>query len=1021
MPEMADVFLCHNSANKEAVEYIANRLENEGISVWLDTFNLIVGERFTPKIEAALESCETIAVFVGQIGRGPYQNEEFDYAVNVRGTRGARIIPVLLPGATPNMITGLLKNREYVQFPQSVDEIEPFRMLVGGIRGLPARQVVLKSEQPVPVSAAPPSPLPTECPYRPLAAFDVADHRYFCGRDQLTADVVSRVEAMIGDSMRCFSIVGGSGSGKSSLARAGVLWSLQQKHPDWTTIILEPGVLPHERLAERMLRLIHKQIDGPTLKDHGQRYLTDTSMLQASIFGALGSDSSGGRLLLLVDQFEEVFTMCESQKAREAFIGNLINAARDTDGKALVLICLRADFYENCAKTELADALSRQQILVGPLKRNELQSAIRDPAMRIGCEVEPELVISLARDCEEQPSPLPLLQIVLEKLWQKRDPQGRLTLATYETMSFEGALNEHAEGVYENLPDPQKKICQSLMLQLAEPFGDGRYARRRTPVDFLLPAVDTKREASFELVKQVETVLGILSGRRARLIAIRLEGGTPKAELAHESILRGWKRLASWLDQDSEFLNWKRRLRFDLADWKNPKTPGSVLIGGVLDRARTWLKERPSEHTDEEHKFIQASYRRHILLRTGLGAALAAVTALVVVGGLAIFRSRIGLEVDSATQQLGQNPAMALLVAYDAFKQEQSQRTRETLQRAVQQASAPLLEGDGLTDINLSLDGKLLAAAAPEMILVWSIVPSHQMMWPPLAILNPKTFAFDGRPTKIVVSPDATLIAAGDETGKVLLWRVQQQGSGTPFSAGSGILGLAFAADGHHLAIATQNKEVIWWNIQMGNVEGRVQIGTEAQALAVSPDSSTVAVGMMDGLVRFWKLPESRLRESFGVPGQFVNFLAFTKDGESIESGFRLGRDAYRWSKATRKSSVIMHINDELMDSETMDGDGHRFAAHTTSRSIVIFNGETGHVEWYLPGQSPDIFKVAMSSDGMVVAAAEPKGVRIYELGDKALAARARIKLRDLDPKEEDCERVLLKPSACKQDLQEIQ
>jgi hypothetical protein len=531
---MADIFLCHNSADKEEVKEVANRLENEGISVWLDVFNLIPGERFTPKIEEALDDCGAIAVFVGQMGRGPYQNEEFDYAVNVRGTNGARIIPVLLPGAAPDMVKGFLRNYSHVQFQQSLDELEPFRMLVAGIKGVPPDRTF---------HAAPRRPT-AQCPYRPLAAFNVTDHEYFFGRDQLSVEIVSRMEATINESSRCFSILGASGSGKSSLARAGVLWSLQQKHPDWKTVILEPGVRPHETLAERMLRLIHDQVDGLTLKTQGEAYLTDRFMLQRSVTGALGSEAAKGRLILLVDQFEEVFTICESEKAREAFIANLLTAARNTTGKTIVLLCLRADFYENCAKTELADVLSKQQILVGPLKRDELRSAIRDPAVRAGFEVESDLVTSLIKDCEEQPSPLPLLQIVLEKLWRKRDAQGRLTLAAYEAMSFEGALDEHAEGVYDKLLDRHKMVCQSLMLQMVEPIGDGRYTRRRVPVDSLLPAVDPKNEASVARFKQVETVLGLLSGQRARLMTVRVEGGTPQAELAHESLLRGWKRLA---------------------------------------------------------------------------------------------------------------------------------------------------------------------------------------------------------------------------------------------------------------------------------------------------------------------------------------------------------------------------------------------------------------------------------------------------------------------------------------------
>jgi hypothetical protein len=1026
---MADVFLCHNTADKEAVVHIAKRLQNEGISVWLDTFNLIPGERFTPKIEEALESCETIAIFVGKLGRGPYQNEELEFALNVRGTHGARIIPVLLPGATPDMITGLLANRLRVEFSQSLDEIEPLRTLVAGIRNIPIPEVVLKSEHP---GSAVPTPVVqpgAHNPYRPLAVFDVTDHAYFCGRDQLTEQTVSRAEDAINDATRCFSIVGASGSGKSSLARAGVLWSLRQKHPDWTAILLEPGIRPHETLAERMLKLTRDQVDGLTLKTHGEAYLTDASMLQRSIVGALGSDVSKGRLILLVDQFEEVFTICESQKAREAFLANVLTAARDPSGKTLVLLCIRADFYENCAKTDLAEVLSRQQILVGPLKRDELRSAIQDPGKRAGFEVEPELVTCLVKDCEEQPSPLPLLQIVLDKLWQKRDPRGRLTMAAYEEMSFEGALNEHAESVYDRLLDLQKRVCQSVMLQLAEPLGDGRYTRRRAPVDSLLPGAEPKKDASFEAVKRTEAVLGVLSGPRARLVAVRLEGGTPMVEVAHESILRGWKRLASWLDQDSEFLTWKRRLRFDLADWKNPKTPGSYLTGGALDRARTWLKERPGEHTDDERGFIQASFRRRVLWRSGLAAAATVAVAVAVFGGRALIqvqRSQIQLEIDQAVEELAHNPGMAVLLAYDAAKHEQSRRTREVLQRAVQGSRPPLLEEDGLADIDVSPAGTLVAAAVPNKILVWSIAadPNDPMIWSPLRIKpdDPKQLAFDGQPTKVVVSPDSKLIAAGDEAGTVTVWSDGQRVLDEPFHAGSGIMALAFATDGHHLAIATRNK-VTWWSAQTKKDEANVAIDDEVRSLAVTPDSSTVAAGMVDGSVHFWRPPANRWSNGPHLKQGVVRFISYSKDGQYIGGGPGLGRYAYRWMATDPTRAVPpLSVNEELMDSGAMDGEGRRIAAHTTSGSIAVFDAEAGRRDLYIASQSYDIFKVVINSAGTMLAAAAPNGVRIYELRDEALAARARLILRDLQLDARDCEPFdrVLKASVCQEYLKDI-
>ncbi|HEY6332280.1 MAG TPA: hypothetical protein VI756_23350, partial [Blastocatellia bacterium] len=735
-----------------------------------------------------------------------------------------------------------------------------------------------------------------------------------------------------------------------------------------------------------------------------------------------------------VDQLEEVFTICESEKARLAFIANLLTAARDTGGKTVVLLCVRADFYADLARTQLAEILSKQQVLVGPLKHDELRSVIRDPAVRAGFDVAPDLIASLLRDCEDQPSPLPLLQIVLEKLWRMRDAQGCLTLAPYETMSLEGALDEHAEGVYERLSDPQKEICRRVLLQLAEPLGDGRYVRRRVPVSSVMPAADPKQESSFLAVKQTETALGILSGPRARLIAVQLEGGSPTIELAHESILRGWKRMASWLDHDSEFLIWKRRLRFELLDWKNPKTSGTYLTGGALDRARTWLRERPAEHTDAERKFIKTSFLRRVLWRTGVATAVAASGAIVALGVSTLQNSlqtsRNQVEVEAAAEQLtANNPTMALLIAYDAAKRDDSRHTREVLEEAIQQASEPLLEADDLSDhlqdISLSSDGKRLVAAVPGKILVWSAVPDlrEDVTWPPWNIQNPVDLVFDGNPTKIALSPDGKLLAAGDDLGKVTIWRDLTLIPGGPVAAGSKILAFAFSEDGH-LAIANENKEVIWWNAMTGKEETRTATTQEVHSLAVSPNSSTIAAGMTDGFVRFWKPSASGWQDGFGIQGQYVNFVAFSKDGKSVESGFFEGKHAYRWSTATFKPSVAMRVNDELMGSEAMNDDGRFLAALTTTGSIVVFNGNEGGVNLYISGQSTDkfkVFKVAMNSEGTVVMAAAPQGVRIYELRDRAPAALARYYLHSKKLNEQDCELFLKNPKACHQDLQEIQ
>jgi hypothetical protein len=242
------VFLCHNSADKPSVEFLAQRLMAAGIQPWLDKWNLIAGEVFTPKIEEALSQCTAIAVFLGPTGRSPYQHEEVQLAINSRGRLGVRVIPVLLPGASPDASTGLLANRNQVTFT-NLNDTEAFRLLVCGIKG----------EEPGPPPSADAAAAAANrfsdgrSPYPGLAAFDVQDWDVFFGRDRLIKRAVDKLESAVNhhEMARFLAIVGGSGSGKSSLARAGIVQRLQAQHPDWSTRILVPG-----RQAESFAKLV---------------------------------------------------------------------------------------------------------------------------------------------------------------------------------------------------------------------------------------------------------------------------------------------------------------------------------------------------------------------------------------------------------------------------------------------------------------------------------------------------------------------------------------------------------------------------------------------------------------------------------------------------------------------------------------------------------------------------------------------------------------------------------------------
>ncbi|MBV8987583.1 MAG: AfsR/SARP family transcriptional regulator, partial [Solirubrobacterales bacterium] len=282
--------------------------------------------------------------------------------------------------------------------------------------------------------------LPEVCPFKGLEFFDVADAQYFCGRERLVSELLGRAaeSGLVG-------MVGASGVGKSSLLRAGVLAALSRgelpKSAGWRQVLLRPGERPHRQLK----RALGGEFDA---------------VLDALL--------PGERLVIAVDQLEELFTTCDCEDERAAFLGALSAAASDVGQRVLVLVALRGDFYARLASyPRFAERLSRQHALVGPMDRGELADAIERPAARAGLEIEGPLVDNLVSDAAGQSGGLPLLSAMLVELWHARDGH----LLRYDSYRASGGMHAAvarlAESAYGRLEAPQQQIARTLLLRLA--------------------------------------------------------------------------------------------------------------------------------------------------------------------------------------------------------------------------------------------------------------------------------------------------------------------------------------------------------------------------------------------------------------------------------------------------------------------------------------------------------------------------------------------------------------------------
>src|SRR5215469_11178900 len=481
------VFLSHSSADKPAVEELARRLAKEGIQAWLDKWHLIPGDPWQPAIEKALAESESCAVFVGPTGFGPWQNEEMRAAIDQRvreSGRQFRVIPVLLPGAQRaerSSLPTFLAATTWAEFRDSLDDADAFHRLVCGIRGLEP-------------GAGPGQAIHEgQCPYRGLRVFDVGDTPFFFGREALIQWLLNEVRQTTESRPvnRFLAIVGASGSGKSSVARAGLVAALNQDvipgSSRWPVAILRPGPDPLESLAVALSRAVNIGQGASALADLIAELQRSEKALHLTTRQSLSENASDMRLVVLVDQFEELFTLCSKEQLREAFVRNLLYATKVVQGQTLVILTMRADFYGKCAaNADLAAALSDHHCLVGPMTEEELRRAIERPTQLVGCELEPGLVDLLVQDVRHQPGALPLLQHALLELWHKRVGR-RLTVKAYEEIGrLEGALQRRADATLEAFSEEERELCRRTFLRLTQPGEGMEDTKRRVSMEELV-------------------------------------------------------------------------------------------------------------------------------------------------------------------------------------------------------------------------------------------------------------------------------------------------------------------------------------------------------------------------------------------------------------------------------------------------------------------------------------------------------------------------------------------------------
>ena len=643
MDQEFHVFLSHNSKDKQVVREIARRLRAQGLNPWLDEEQLIGGERWQDALPRGVSDSATCAMFIGPNNLGNWQQEELDLVRNRAATsRDYRMIPVLLPGL-PNpfdasLIPPFLHSRTWVDLRHGVDDLRAIHLLVCAVKG--TRPGSLDGE----VSTG--STVATETtPYLGLDTFDESSAQLFFGRD---ADVQRLVEKL--KATNFLAVIGASGSGKSSLVRAGLIPELRKnalpRSSECIFVVLRPGSQPIVQLAIELLKLVSK--------DYGQADLNATErelhqnesglykgiLLQMSRLGLSPEQERQRKVVLVVDQFEEVFTLCQDEADRRSFLENLLYASAAQDNRCLVILTMRADFYHKCAAYDsLAARMSSHQYLVGPMSDENLREAIEGPARLVGVKVEPELLDRMIEEVRNQPGSLPLLEYALLEVWKQRRGD-TMTLLDYDRSGgVREALARKAESIYQALSPARKEIVRRVMLRLTQPGKGTEDTRRRAALREMISQTDGFSEVE-AVVKQFTD---------ERLLTTNRDERESIVDVSHEALIRGWPRLRGWVDEDRAGLLIQHRLTEAAREWINANRDQELLYRGAkLREALDWQKVRVADLAGDEREFLERSERlrrsdstkRKVVISViGVAAVvLISFLSLVFYGGYSVYK-----------------------------------------------------------------------------------------------------------------------------------------------------------------------------------------------------------------------------------------------------------------------------------------------------------------------------------------------------------------------------------------------
>ena len=882
------------------------------------------------------------------------------------------------------------------------------RLVDGDLPGSPTTALILRREPRI----------VGECPYRGLAAFREADAPFFYGREEFT----ERLAENISERSTMSVIVGSSGSGKSSAVFAGLLPGMRDAG-DWLLVDFRPGERPFQGMATALLPHLEpglREAEGHLRAKELSEALREGEMsLLGTLQQVLEKHPSTNRLLLVVDQFEELYTLCPDGNLRRRFLDTLLSVVeteRDSHHSPFSLVLtLRADFMgQALSHRPFADALDESSLILGPMNQAELRTAIANPAEGQGAAFEPGLVTRILDDVGQEPGNLPLLEFALTLLWERLD-QGWLTHASYEEIGrVGGALARYAEDVYLALDENQLEDAQRVFVQLVRP-GQGTEDTRRIGSK---PEFGEKRWGLIQHLADKRLVVTGQDDERREIV-----------EIIHEALIREWDRLQEWVDADRAFRLWQEQMRAGLHQWEGSGRDKDALLRGVsLSKAENWLIERPNDLSVVEREFIQASLharrerqeveairqererslerRSRNFLRTLVVVLFLAMS--VSIGFALVARQEARQATEAASLSLAANARQALndkdatsalVLAMTANRIEDPPREsqRILLEAAFSPGPRRLFEATKIFEdvkgpplsVAITPDGNsALTGFFDGTIVLWDIETGTEIRrfsghasgtYDPLLVVTHSGV------NDIALSPSGQIAISGGDDGAVIVWDINTGEEIRRFEGHSGPVravavspdGLTVISGGLSGTSMMKPGELILWDLRTGQEIRRFEGQAEAVVdIAINPNGGKVMassgeVAYSSGApsqvysLHLWDVKTGELILRFEDIERDVPSLAITPN-EDFALTASTDHNLYLWDMESGEQLQAFEGHTDLVRTVAINPTGSRAISGGGDGEVVLWNLEKGEILAHFDAHTAGVTDIAFSPGGRI-------------------------------------------------------